>query len=38
VAEPRVHQLIRQHRPFRDSAFEITFLDPGVNAYVFTFG
>jgi hypothetical protein len=25
VAEPRLHQLIRQHRPFRDSAFEITF-------------
>jgi thiol-disulfide isomerase/thioredoxin len=37
VSEPRMYQLIRQ----RDGAgrtFEITFQEPGVRAYVFTFG
>ena len=38
VAEPRMHQLVRQHGPIRPRTFEITFLDPGVRAYVFTFG
>jgi thiol-disulfide isomerase/thioredoxin len=38
VAEPRLHQLIRQRAPVIDRTFEITFLDPGVRAYVFTFG
>ena len=38
VAEPRMYQLIRQHGPIRERTFEITFLDPGVRAYVFTFG
>ena len=38
VAEQRLHQLIRQPGPITDRNFEITFLDPGVQAYVFTFG
>jgi len=31
-------QLIRQPKPIADRVFEIEFLDPGVEAYVFTFG
>jgi thiol-disulfide isomerase/thioredoxin len=38
VAEPRLYQLIRQPQPIVDRAFEIEFLDPGVEAFVFTFG
>lgn len=38
VSETRLHQLIRQRAPVTDRTFEITFLDPGVHAYVFTFG
>jgi thiol-disulfide isomerase/thioredoxin len=38
VSEPRLHQLIRQRGPVAEHTFEITFLDPGVQAYVFTFG
>jgi thiol-disulfide isomerase/thioredoxin len=38
VAEPRMYQLIRQRGPIRERTFEITFLDAGVRAYVFTFG
>jgi thiol-disulfide isomerase/thioredoxin len=38
VQEPRLYQLVRQARPVADRAFEIEFLDPGVRAYVFTFG
>ena len=38
VTEQRLHQLIRQPGPITDRTFEITFLDPGVRAYVFTFG
>ena len=38
VAEPRLYQLIRQDGPISDRSFEITFLDPGAAAYVFTFG
>ena len=38
VEEPRLYQLIRQGRPVEDRTFEIEFLDPGVRAYVFTFG
>jgi len=37
VDEPRMYQLVRQ-RGAAERAFEITFLDPGVRAYVFTFG
>jgi thiol-disulfide isomerase/thioredoxin len=38
VTEPRLYQLIRQPGPVADHTFEITFLDPGVAAYAFTFG
>ena len=38
VTEPRLYQLIRQPGPISDRTFEVTFLDPGVQAYAFTFG
>jgi thiol-disulfide isomerase/thioredoxin len=38
VSEERLHQLIRQDAPIAERTFEITFLDPGAQAYVFTFG
>jgi thiol-disulfide isomerase/thioredoxin len=38
VTEPRLYQLIRQPRPIADRQFEIEFLDPGVEAFAFTFG
>jgi thiol-disulfide isomerase/thioredoxin len=34
----RLYQLIRQPPPIADRQFEIEFLDPGVEAFVFTFG
>ena len=34
----RLYQLIRQPGPIADRTVEIEFLDPGVEAYVFTFG
>ena len=38
VAEPRMYQLVRQRAAVAERTFEITFLGPGVRAYVFTFG
>ena len=38
VAEQRLYQLIRQPGPGADRRFEIQFLDPGVEAFAFTFG
>jgi thiol-disulfide isomerase/thioredoxin len=38
VTQPRLYQLIRQRAPVTERTFEITFLDPGVQAYAFTFG
>jgi thiol-disulfide isomerase/thioredoxin len=38
VAEPRLYQLVRQPGRIEDRTFEITFLEPGVEASVFTFG
>jgi thiol-disulfide isomerase/thioredoxin len=38
ATEQRLYQLIRQPGPIVDRQFEITFLDPGVAAYSFTFG
>jgi thiol-disulfide isomerase/thioredoxin len=38
VVEQRLYQLIRQSKPVADRQFEIEFLDPGVEAYAFTFG
>jgi thiol-disulfide isomerase/thioredoxin len=36
--EPRMYQLVRQPEPIRERTFEISFDEPGVRAYVFTFG
>jgi thiol-disulfide isomerase/thioredoxin len=38
VGEARLYQLIRQPGSISDRTFEITFLDAGAEAYVFTFG
>lgn len=38
VTEQRLYQLIRQPNPIADRQFEIEFLDPGVEAFAFTFG
>ena len=38
VAEQRLYQLIRQPNSISDRQFEIEFLDPGVEAFSFTFG
>ena len=38
VTEQRLYQLIRQSRAITDRQFEIEFLDPGVEAFAFTFG
>jgi len=38
VSEERLYQLIRHGGPVTDRTFEITFLDAGAQAYVFTFG
>jgi len=38
VTEQQTYQLIRQTRPIVDRQFEIEFLDPGVEAFCFTFG
>jgi thiol-disulfide isomerase/thioredoxin len=38
LSQQRVYQLIRQPGPITERTFEITFLDPGAQAYCFTFG
>jgi thiol-disulfide isomerase/thioredoxin len=38
VAQQRLHQLIRQPGPISERTLEIEFLEPGVEAYCFTFG
>ncbi len=38
IREPRLYQLIRQGDRVGDRTFEIEFLDPGAEAYAFTFG
>jgi thiol-disulfide isomerase/thioredoxin len=38
VTEQRLYQLIRQRGTVTDHTFEIAFLDPGVQAFAFTFG
>ena len=38
VDEHRLYQLIRESGGISDRTFEIEFLDPGVQAYAFTFG
>ena len=38
VTEQRLYQLVRQNGSIADHTFEIRFLDPGLEAYAFTFG
>jgi thiol-disulfide isomerase/thioredoxin len=38
VIDQRLYQLVRQNGPVTDHTVEIRFLDPGVEAYAFTFG
>jgi thiol-disulfide isomerase/thioredoxin len=38
LTEPRLYQLVRRRGPVTDGTLEITFLDPGALAHVFTFG
>jgi thiol-disulfide isomerase/thioredoxin len=38
VTEPRLYQLVRQRGPIAARTIEITFHDPGVVAFAFTFG
>ncbi len=38
VTGHRLYQLVRQNGPVKDRTFMIQFLDPGVQAYAFTFG
>jgi thiol-disulfide isomerase/thioredoxin len=38
IRQPRMYQLIRQKGQIKDGIFEIEFLDPGVEAFSFTFG
>jgi hypothetical protein len=38
LQEPRMYQLIRQHDAVRERTLEITFREPGAEAYSVTFG
>jgi Thioredoxin like C-terminal domain len=38
VTEPRLHQLVRQPGAVSQRTIQVTFPEPGVRAYVFTFG
>ena len=38
LRDGRMYQLVRQHDAVRERTLEITFLEPGAEAYVFTFG
>jgi thiol-disulfide isomerase/thioredoxin len=38
LRDGRLYQLVRQHDAVRERTLEITFLQPGAEAYVFTFG
>ena len=38
LTQQRVYQLIRQPGPITERTFEITFPDPGAQAYCFIFG
>jgi thiol-disulfide isomerase/thioredoxin len=38
IRQPRMYQLVRQKGQIKDATFEIEFLDPGVEAFSFTFG
>jgi thiol-disulfide isomerase/thioredoxin len=38
LADGRLYQLVRQHDTVRERTVELTFREPGAEAYVFTFG
>jgi hypothetical protein len=38
LRDGRLYQVVRQHDAVRERTLEITFLEPGAQAYVFTFG
>jgi hypothetical protein len=38
LRDGRMYQLVREHDAVRDRTLEITFLEPGAEAYAFTFG
>jgi thiol-disulfide isomerase/thioredoxin len=38
LRDGRLYQLVRQHQTVRERTLEITFLEPGAQAYAFTFG
>ena len=38
LADGRLYQLVREHDTVRERTLEIRFLEPGAEAYVFTFG
>jgi thiol-disulfide isomerase/thioredoxin len=38
LSDGRLYQLVREHDAVRERTLEITFLEPGAEAYVFTFG
>jgi len=38
IDSQQLYQLVRQHGAVKDRTFEIQFLDPGVQAFAFTFG
>jgi thioredoxin family protein len=38
LRERRLYQLVRVPREIRDRTLEISFLEPGAEAYSFTFG
>jgi thiol-disulfide isomerase/thioredoxin len=38
LGDGRMYQLVRQHDVVRERTLEITFLEPGAEAYAFTFG
>ena len=38
LADGRMYQLVREHDAVRERTLDITFLEPGAEAYAFTFG
>jgi thiol-disulfide isomerase/thioredoxin len=38
LSQQRLYQLVREPRSITDRTFEVTFLEPGAEAYCFTFG
>ena len=38
LRDGRLYQLVREHDTVRERTLQITFLEPGAQAYAFTFG